>query len=184
MTGDLRRGVHAELYVRSLAPRGATDEQAAVLETLEALSDRDTLADYQVHVCGEQLPATHADAGTAFGQYLLNRIAVFSEWAERNGCSLGKLYERRSIDSAFTGTTHDVIRLPTMALAEYEGTDLRFVAPCTIDGETISVRDRIDELLAGREMRRMLFPGARAEPPETTLRMTDTTDMPDMPPSR
>ncbi len=184
MTGETPEGVHAELYVRSLAPRGAADEQATVVETLDKLSDRTTLADYQVHVCGEHLPATPAETQTTFGQYLLNRIAVFTEWAQRNDCSFGKLFERRTVDSALTGATRDVITLPMMTLAEYDGTDLRFVSPCSVDGETVSVRDRLDELLAGSDVETTPLADARVDSPDTTIRLTHGVDLSDRPASQ
>lgn len=161
MTGDPSRGVHAELYVRSLAPRGAEDRQATVLETLDKLADRGALVDYDVRVCGQHVPATPAEAGTDFGRYLLNRIAVFSEWADRNGYSLDPLYDHQRIDSSITGYTRDVITMPVMALAEYEGADLRFVTPCAVDGEIVTVEDRLDELRTGGDVETTSLPDAR-----------------------
>jgi hypothetical protein len=166
MTGGSQRGVHAELYVRSLAPRAGTETQTAVLETLQRLSDRDTLAGYELYVCGGQLPARPAETETAYGQYLLDRIAVFSEWARRNDCSLGPLFDRKTVDSSITGTTREVITVPLLALAEYEGGDLRFVTPCSLDGDLVTVRDRLEDLLAGGDTPTTALPDAYTDGPD------------------
>lgn len=149
MTGDTEGGVHAELYVRSLAPRGVRAQQQGVIERLEHLTERGTIEGYAVHVCGKQVPAEPDAAVTDFGAHLLDRVAVFEAWARRNGWSLGGLFDRRELDSAITGEHTEVLVMPVMALAEYEGDDLRFVAPCSTGGTECSVQDRLDDLLAG-----------------------------------
>lgn len=166
MTGSPKPGVHVELYVRSLAPRGLQEGQRAVLETIESLEASGTLTDHRLYVCGAEIPATPVETATEFGEFLLNRTAVFSAWADQNDVSLGKLFEHRSIDSSITGEHRETLVFPVMALAEYEGTDLRFVAPCTVDGTTVTVRDRLDELRAGIEVESDLLPDAHSSPPE------------------
>lgn len=165
MTGSLKPGVHVELYVRSLAPRGLQEGQRVVLETIESLKRSGTLTDHTLYVSGAEIPATPAETVTDFGKFLLNRAAVFSAWADKNDVSLGKLFERRSIHSSITGEHRETLVFPVMALAEYEGTDLRFVAPCTVDGTSVTVRDRLDELRAGTEIETVCLPDAHASPP-------------------
>jgi DNA-binding Lrp family transcriptional regulator len=148
MTGDTTGGIHAELFVRSLAPRGVRTRQQAVVERLQELTERGTVGGYTVHVCGKQVPARAADATTEFGAYLLDRIGVFEKWADRNGWSLESLFERHSLDSSITGEHTEVIVMPVMALAEYEDDDLRFVAPCSTGEQRCSIQDRLDDLLA------------------------------------
>ena len=166
MTGSSRRGVYAELYVRSLAPRGVMDRQQAVLDSVATLAARETLTDYRVYVCGSEIPATPAETTTEFGEYLLERTAVFAAWADRNGYSLGTLFERRSVHSSLTGQHRETLVFPVMALAEYVGTDLRFVAPCSADDETVTVHDRLAELAAGIDVETTVLPDVRAAPPE------------------
>ena len=166
MTGSSRRGVYAELYVRSLAPRGVMDRQQAVLDSVATLAARETLTDYRVYVCGSEIPATPAETTTEFGEYLLERTAVFAAWADRNGYSLGTLFERRSVHSSLTGQHRETLVFPVMALAEYVGTDLRFVAPCSADDETVTVHDRLAELAAGIDVETTVLPDVRATPPE------------------
>lgn len=164
MRGSATERVRVELYVRSLAPRGATESQQAVVSSIRRLEDEGEIAEYTVHVCGREIPATPAEMTTEFGEFLLNRVAVFSAWADRNDYSLGRLFDERTLESAFTDDRRETVVLPAMALAEYEGADLRFVAPCTIDGTTVTVWDRLEELSEGVTRETTVFPDARIEP--------------------
>lgn len=148
MSGSMTEGLHVELYVRSLAPRGIQARQRAVIEHLAQLTDLGIVEGHRVLVCGQQIPAKRTDLVTEFGQFLHERVAVFSEWAERNGWSLDHAFAHRTVDSSLTGERTDVLALPAMALAEYEGDALRFVAPVTGDETQWTVQDRLDALLA------------------------------------
>ena len=168
MTGSETEGVHVELYVRSLAPRGIHPRQRAVIDTLGHLSERGIVDDHLIHVCGDQVPASRAEAVTAFGQFLLDRIAVFREWADRNDWSLDPGFGRREVDSSLTGHHIDVLTVPVMALAEYEGDDLRFVAPVSCDDTTWTIQDRLDALRArGTPDSADHLTDARTEPPHS-----------------
>jgi len=145
-SGSAETGVRVELYVRSLAPRESRRTVERVVERLDRLADDGAIAGFRVVPTGAELPPTPADAVTEFGEYLLHRIAVFDEWARVTDRSLGALFDRRAVTSAFTGEDHDAIHMPTMVMAEYAGTALRFVSPCTEDGERVTIRDRLDAL--------------------------------------
>ena len=166
MMGSTNRGVHVELYVRSLAPRGALDRQQSAVQLIEQLAGEGRLSTYSVHVCGREIPATPGETTTDFGAFLLNRVAVFSMWADRNGYSLGRLFDRRTLDSTITDEHRETLVMPVMALAEYEGTDLRFVAPCSVDGTSLTVRHRLNELHAGEHRDATPLPDAHAPPPD------------------
>ncbi|WP_336337831.1 HTH domain-containing protein [Haloarcula brevis] len=140
----------AELYVRSLLPDGHTQQQAAILDRLEWLSDADVLSDISVQVIGRQLPSTPAEARTEFGLFALNRVSVFQEWAKRNDCSLEPAFRVRSVDSELSGEQYRALVFPIQLLAEYEGSELRCVTPHTADGETVTVTDRL-AMLEGEE---------------------------------
>jgi hypothetical protein len=162
----MTEGLYVELYVRSLAPRGIQSRQRAVIERLTQLTDTGVVEGHRVLVCGRQIPAKRRDLVTEFGQFLHERIAVFSEWAERNGWSLDHAFSRRTVDSAITGETTDVLALPAMALAEYEGDALRFVAPVTSADAQWTVQERLDALLAtGSPDSADRLPEARTTPP-------------------
>lgn len=164
MRGSDAEGVRVELYVRSLAPRGATDSQQAVVSNLQRLEAEEQISEYTVHVCGREIPVSPAETTTEFGEFLLNRVAVFSAWADRNDYSLGRLFDKRTLDSAFTDERRETVVLPAMALAEYEEADLRFVAPCTIDGTTVTVWDRLEELSEGMTRETTVLPDAHLSP--------------------
>ncbi|KAA9409040.1 hypothetical protein EGO51_04275 [Haloarcula hispanica] len=136
----------AELYVRSLLPDGHTQQQAAVIDRLQGLSDADVLSDIAVQVIGRQIPSTPAEARTELGLFALNRVSVFQEWAKRNDCSLDPAFRVRSVDSEITGEQYRALVFPIQLLAEYDGAKLRCVTPHTADGETVTVRDRLTML--------------------------------------
>lgn len=166
------QGVHLELFVRSLSPGGgARDRQAAAIRRLEELETRGTIDSFTVHICGRELPARPADAVTEFGTYLLNRIAVFQEWAAVNGRSLARLFEPEHVSCAMTGEDYTRIVMPVMALAEYEDGALRFVSPCAGDERTWSVPDRLAHLVdeGGEADGAEPLGAARAEPPDSQL---------------
>lgn len=140
----------AELYVRSLLPDGHTQQQAAVIDRLQGLSDTDILSDITVQVIGRQIPSTPAEARTELGLFALNRVSVFQEWAKRNDCSLEPAFQVRSVDSEISGEQYRALVFPVQLLAEYEGSDLRCVTPHTTDGETVTVMDRL-AMLEGEE---------------------------------
>jgi hypothetical protein len=167
MTGET--GVHAELYVRSLAPRGAVSREDGVIDRLSALADEGVVDDYAVRVTGAEIPATPAATETAFGAYLLDRLAVFHEWADRNDVSLS-LATPRTVDSSITGVSRRTVRLPELMLAEYEGENLHFVTPCRHE-RAWSVGERLDRLASGEtEVAVEPLPGAAATPPAATAR--------------
>ncbi len=167
MTGGQTEGVHVELYVRSLAPHGGLPQQRAVLDTLAHLRQRGIVEDYEVIVCGRQMPATAREVATEFGRFLIERIGVFAEWAEQNGWSLEETFKRRTIDSSITEQTTDVVTLPVMALAEYDSDHLRFVAPVTGEESQWTVQDRLDALRReGAPDSADRLSGARTPPPE------------------
>ena len=139
-------GIRAELYVRSLLPDGHTQQQAAVIDQLQGLSDADVLSDITVQVIGRQIPATPAEARTELGLFALNRVSVFQEWAKRNDCSLDPAFQVRSVDSEITGEQYRALVFPIQLLAEYDGAKLRCVTPHAVDGETVTVRDRLTML--------------------------------------
>ena len=170
-------GVHLELFVRSLSPGGARSSLEGILDRITCLAERRVIEDYTVRVCGKRLPATPAATRTAFGSYVLNRVAVFHEWAERNDLSLDSLFEERHIASSLTGEDRRVLVVPLFVLAEYEEDALRFVAPCETDDRVWTVSKRLDELAAGRPAVPGIdpLPRARAPPPDASVidRVTD-----------
>jgi hypothetical protein len=143
------------LYVRSLAPAGLQSHHETVFERLDGLKAAGVIDDYSVRVWGKSVSPDAAE-WTDSGQAIWEQLARFREWADDNDASLRSFFDEEAVHSELTGQTYTRVLLPTMTLAEYEGDELRFVAPCS-DGETVhTVADRLDELttLAESEVER------------------------------
>jgi len=168
----------AELYVRSLLPDGHTQQQAAVIDRLQGLSEADILPDVTVQVIGRQIPSTPAEARTELGLFALNRVSVFQEWAKRNDCSLDPAFQVRSVDSEITGEQYRALVFPIQLLAEYEGSELTCVTPHTAEGETVTVRDRLTMLEGEEESTFSSLERASAPHPsaQSDLPAVDTVD--------
>lgn len=71
-----------EAYVRSLAPTEIRDKQELVLERLTHLDADDTIANFEVVICGETVCPSSVTAETDIGQRLLARHRTAKQWAE------------------------------------------------------------------------------------------------------
>ncbi|WP_436927029.1 HTH domain-containing protein [Halosimplex amylolyticum] len=138
-----------ELYVRSLLPDGAHNRQEAVIERLQELDAEDEIEDFSVIVWGKQIARESAGARTEEGEYILNRVAEFKQWALSNNVSLESFYQRQTVENDVTDEPYSAMVLPVMGLAEYDGEELRHVAPCTEGEEVHTIMDRLDRLGRG-----------------------------------
>lgn len=138
-----------EVYVRSLSPEGASQQQA-LFDQLNSLSMTGIIDYWTVHVVGKEVCPDTART-TDPGQFICERIQEFKTWAERNDMSFGAFFERRRVTSHLTGEEYETMVIPSVTLAEFDdqGT-LQFVAP-SFDGETHHTpASRLDELVDGR----------------------------------
>lgn len=145
--------IRLELYVRSLSPLGARTRQEAVIERLQRLEEADRVDDVHVLVWGRRIDPTSTAAETEQGQFILNRIAEFKQWALANNTTLESFYQTREQSSSVVGDDYTTIVLPKMGLAEYRGEELEQVVPCTGPDGVESVADYLDDLerrIAGR----------------------------------
>ena len=145
MTGTQPR---IELYVRSLLPDGAGHRQEAVIEQLQRLDAEDEIADFSVIVWGKQIAHESAGSRTEEGEYILNRVAEFKQWALSNNVSLESFYQTTEVESEITDD-YSAMVLPVMGLAEYDDGELKHVAPCTKGDVVHTIMDRLDRLEAG-----------------------------------
>lgn len=144
--GEPIEGTRLELYVRSLSPGGARPQQAAVIDRLERLETEHATVDVTVTVWGKEIGTTTPAARTDAGQFILERVSEFREWARERGRSIDSFFETREVHSSITGEEYTALVLPVMTLAEYHDGSLRFVAP-SANGETVyTVSDRVDAL--------------------------------------
>jgi hypothetical protein len=135
----------ATLYVRSLSPGVLRARQEQVVERLETLSERDTLAAMDVSVWGEQIsldPATRSEAANA----IYERVETLRDWAEAHDRTIEPVFEERTCDSSLTGDRHEVLVLPVMVLAEYRDGSLHHVSPAGDGSSVQTVTDRLDVL--------------------------------------
>jgi len=138
-----------ELYVRSLLPDGAHDRQDAVIERLQELDAEDEIEDFSVIVWGKQIARDSAGARTEEGEYILNRVAEFKQWALSNNVSLEAFYQNHTVGNDVTDEPYSAMTLPVMGLAEYDGEELQHVAPCSNGDEIHTIMDRLGGLERG-----------------------------------
>jgi hypothetical protein len=136
-----------ELFVRSLAPASAEHTQETVIDRLDALDERGFGT--TVTVWGERVGLSKTVAGTRRGEYVLDRVAAFKEWARAAGVSVNSFFEARSTTSTVTGEEYTAIVLPVMTLAEYREDELHCVTPHVTEGTVRTVSDRLDALERG-----------------------------------
>ncbi|MDT3436686.1 HTH domain-containing protein [Haloarcula sp. 1CSR25-25] len=141
---------HIELYVRSMLPDGAHERQEEVIGRLETLDEEDHIDGFNVIVWGKQIAPRSAAARTEEGKYILNRVAEFKQWALTSNVSLDSFYQDTTVDSEVTESAYDALTLPVMGLAEYDGSELVHLAPCTKDDVVHTTMDRIERLEAGQ----------------------------------
>ncbi|PSP30875.1 hypothetical protein BRC64_11395 [Halobacteriales archaeon QH_10_67_22] len=147
MTGTEKPRI--ELYVRSLLPDGAHGRQEAVIERLKRLDAEDKTESFSVIVWGKQIARESAGARTEEGEYILNRVAEFKQWALSNNVSLESFYQKQSVGNETTDESYDAIVLPVMGLAEYQDGELRHVAPCSSGDTVFTIPDRLDRFERG-----------------------------------
>jgi len=149
MTTDRDQGrVRVELHVRSLAPRAGKRRQNSVIDRLEDLESEGYVDEWTVDVWGRQVGLSAAAARTDAGQFVLERVAAFRDWADDTGRSVASFFETRHVDSGITGEQYTALVLPSLTLAEYRDGDLAYVAPCSDGDEVTTVTDRLDVLAA------------------------------------
>lgn len=146
MDTPTNESVRLELYVRTLSPPGARSRQEAVIDRLHRLAEEGLVADTNVHVWGRQIDPTTSAADTEQGQFILNRIAEFQQWALANNTTLETFYETREQSSAVTDEEYTTLVLPKLGLAEYHGEELAQVTPCTEPDGVYSVPDHLDDI--------------------------------------
>ncbi|MFB6224490.1 MAG: HTH domain-containing protein [Haloarcula sp.] len=136
-----------ELYVRSLCPAGASQEQNHTVDQLQALADQDRLSDLSIYVWGDRI-APETARKTEEGQRLLDRIAAFKHWERETDASLDGFRWQHDVTNLATDESFSVIALPTMALSEFDNNTIQHVTPCTRDGQSLCVSDRVAKLTA------------------------------------
>lgn len=161
MTASEPPPTRIELYVRSLAPGAARATQETVIRHLRQLENDGVIDEWTTTVWGEQICPNGVEATTETGRRILDRLTAFHEWAGREGRSLQPGFSEREVSSSFTDEDYDVIKLPSMAMAEYHDDELQFVTPSCRADSVLCVWDRLEQLGAETDQPRKLVVGER-----------------------
>ncbi|WP_336329815.1 HTH domain-containing protein [Haloarcula sp. CGMCC 1.2071] len=137
--------VRVELFVRSLCPGDATQQQNYLIDRLQALEDAGYIEDLSILIWGRRIEPRLAQR-TAEGRHLLERLSMFEQWERDADASLAAFDWEHPLTNMVSDESVSVITLPTLALAEYVDDDLTHVAPCTRDGTVHRVTDRVNRL--------------------------------------
>ena len=136
--------VRLDLFVRTLgAPVGSHSRQAAILDQVERLDQRDAIDASRVTVWGDSICVSECCSKNATVRSIRDRIDAFREWAQEKR-EVSMRFDRREVDCSVTGERFEVIDLPTMCLAVYVDSALEGVFPATIGGEEWTVESYLD----------------------------------------
>jgi len=134
------------LYVRSLSADDDYGRQERVLERLDRLVADGRLASREVHVWGPGVCRQSRVAETPAGALVGDRLDRIAAWAAATGRSVEQFVPTTELRSAFTGDVRTATRFPALALAEFDGDDLAFFAPCRDRESVVGVDGRLRAL--------------------------------------
>jgi hypothetical protein len=181
---DSRR---VELFVRSLSPGAGRSPATTQLDRLRRLADDGTV-DLSVSVWGREVGLSTTATRTDTGEFVLDRVAAFREWADTHDVCVETFFETREVESGLTGESYTALVLPVACLAEYRDDELVHVAPYTTDSAVHTVADRVTALEAAggdsvTKERPAAVPSSTTDPLGTHHSGSRTTD-PDQADSR
>ncbi|WP_121741290.1 HTH domain-containing protein [Natronorubrum halophilum] len=141
-----------ELWIRSFAPASASPLTERALDGLDELEACESIESVEVRVWGKEVGQTRHTERIPHLRRIETRLQAFESWAARTGRRLEPFFRETHIESTITSECHDVWKLPTVALAEFDDDgDLLHVAPCRDGERTVDVVDRIDALVDDEE---------------------------------
>jgi hypothetical protein len=134
-----------DLYVRADAP--VVDRRNAVIGRLERLERQDRIAGFRLShwpsAISLDLVRERDDDG------IHEVVRSFETWAGRNDRRITPSFDVRTPHSSITGESDDLLVLPVMCIAAYDGDDLVGVAPSSDGGSVHTVADALDSIEAG-----------------------------------
>jgi len=145
-----------ELWVRTFAPTTTGPTRDRALEQVRRLEANGAVDAVSVEGWGAEIELETLSEHVPQIRTIERRLTAFEEWADRTDRDLEPFFRRRQLESTITGECHDVYRLPTVALAEFDDRGLVHVAPCRDGDRTIDVFDRFDTLLAESRRNRLV----------------------------
>lgn len=135
-----------ELFVRTLAPSGATGAQEEIVDRLIGLEREGVVESVDLTVWGSALRVDGSCARFGNGREVAERVRSFRRWARERDVSLEPHLTTSAVDSAFTGESFERVVLPHRCLAVYEGDGLLAVYPHRNGDVTRTLADGIRAL--------------------------------------
>lgn len=151
MQGNTTHEKRIEVWIRSSAP-GAGAARERTLNRARQLGQVAELT-VEIGVWGRSLERVVPDDGTDPVPSRLgtvrDRIEDFSRWAGDAGRTIDPFFRSRRIESTILGEAYDVVRLPTVAVAEFDGDELTHVAPSRDrqSGRVVEAEERLAHLV-------------------------------------
>jgi hypothetical protein len=135
----------ADLYVRADAP--ISEQRSELLDTLDRLQRERRLAEFAVHPWPNAVSLDLVEA--AAEDSIAGVVRSFERWAGDRGVSIRPPFAVRRSHSEITGETDELLVLPVVCLAAYDGEELVGVYPCCTGGSTVTVADALATIEAG-----------------------------------
>lgn len=136
-------GVHMMLWTR----RPVCGARTEVIDRLSALRSSGLIGEFTVKTWPDEVVLTeHTEQDPVVEIY-----ETFRRWSGNHGVSISPPFERRTVTS-LVGQSREVLTVPVLCLAVYEGDDLCGVYPCTDGARTYTVTEYLDayEAAGGR----------------------------------
>ncbi|MFC6823559.1 HTH domain-containing protein [Halopelagius fulvigenes] len=140
----------AELYVRSLAPRGAQASQESVVQRLLDMESEQEF-EFSVTVWGDQIATDSAVTRTEAGRTMIETVRQFESWAATNGYTVEPFFSDVRRESLLDGS-YDAIIPPHLCLALYEDGDVAGVFPCSDRDANYTVEDALEAMTADEDI--------------------------------
>lgn len=133
-----------ELFVSSLAPKGAHRRQQEVIDRLERLQQDGRIEAITCTVWGDRICPETAPRVTN-GLNALRDIARLQQWADRRGVSLTPFFNERAVEPMID-ESYRVIVPPILCIAISKDDELWGIFPSVKDGQPLSAMDGLDAL--------------------------------------
>jgi len=113
--------------------------RTSVIDRLNSLDADDAIAEFDVQTWPDEIAISEHTEHTR----VVERYKEFELWATEADVSITPPFERRTV-SSLVGKSEDVLTVPIMCLAVYDGDTLCGVYPHSDGGQTTSVADYLD----------------------------------------
>ncbi|ELZ79078.1 hypothetical protein C455_09343 [Haloferax larsenii JCM 13917] len=152
MTTNTDEAKHVKLFLRADAEVGVERTKEAAVEKLAELDAAGRIDDYDVHVWGRELRADGPLTDTGHGAELLGYVEAFREWAREHDVSFESTFKEHTIESSFADEQYEVVSLPTICIAIYEGEQVASVYPCHTGEQDCSAVEYLETFESKRRL--------------------------------